>query len=147
MDWKYIAGFFDGEGSISHNGSGYRLTISQTNEEVLEAIRAFTKTGKVLSITKRKPHWKDSWVYNISKQKDIEKFLLKISPNLIVKKPLALKVLLNLKKIVKNQTIRERKSNSIRQKSRILRKKGYSYRQIGKTLNIDWGYARRLTLK
>ncbi len=48
MTWNYVVGFFDGEGSITKNGSGFRITIVQTNKEVLEEIKKFIQLGGVL---------------------------------------------------------------------------------------------------
>lgn len=54
MTWEYIAGFFDGEGSICHNGKGYRVTIVQTNQEVLDDIVQFSGVGSVIKNHKEK---------------------------------------------------------------------------------------------
>jgi hypothetical protein len=43
--------------------------------------------------------------------------------------------------------IKERRHRKIKFAAKILRKKGWSYRKIGKKLKIDWGYARRLILR
>ena len=58
MNWSYIAGFFDGEGSVAHNGKGFRITIAQTDLEILNLIKDFTGVGHVIEVTKRKKHWK-----------------------------------------------------------------------------------------
>ena len=60
MNWNYIAGFFDGEGTLTRTGSRYKIGITQTNKEVLEEIQSFTKIGLMHRIKKRKPHWKDA---------------------------------------------------------------------------------------
>ncbi len=147
MDWKYIAGFFDGEGTIAHNGKGFRITITQTNEDVLEAIRRFTSSGYIVEITKRKKHWKDSWLFYIAKQKDVYNFIANIKDYLIVKEVLAKKTLIQLKAYLK---VREKqrllKENRIKH-AKVLRMKGWSYRKMGKQLNTDYGYIRRLLLK
>jgi len=147
MTWEYIAGFFDGEGSITNNGKGFRVSISQTNQEVLEAIRSFVGFGFVIKTKKRKEYWKDCWVYYITKQKEVYSFLLKVSPFLIVEKRKAESCLPLLK-----ETVRKQQERQIRLKHRIktikkLRNKGLTYRAIGKQLGMDWGYARRLFLR
>jgi len=146
MDWQYIAGFFDGEGSITHNGQGYRISIPQSHQPVLDAIRAYSHVGKVFSLTKRQRHWKDAWVYAIARQKDVLFFLQHIRPFIIVKRKSVDQVLQKLPSIVNLQGQRAtlaawRRSEAIR-----LRQKGLSYRAIGKQIGIDWGYVRRLTL-
>ncbi len=74
------------------------------------------------------------------------KFLNKISPSLIVKKKKILKIIPELKE--KTAHIKEQKLKVIKRKqlAKKLREKGLSFREIGKRLGIDWGYARRLIL-
>lgn len=85
MNWQYIAGFFDGEGTITHNGKGFRITIPQTNELVLQKIRLFAGYGNIIYNPKRKSYWSDGWTYYIAKQSEVYKFLMKIKPFLVVK--------------------------------------------------------------
>lgn len=146
MTWQYIAGFFDGEGSIVTKRDGYALMISQTNEEVLNNIKNYTGVGNVYPITKRKEHWKDAWVYCVTDYHGTAKVLKGMLPHLVVKKKLAQKAIVQV-----NILLRER--NKILQKHRFrqneaikLRKKGLTFRAIGKILSIDFGYARRLIL-
>lgn len=146
MDWRYIAGFIDGEGTISARNNRFRITITQTNKEVLEAIRSFTQCGNVVEITKRKAHWKDSWVYFISKRENIHKFLIKIFPYLIVKKAEAGYAISKLKMELIKMKQKEEESEERKHLAKLLRNNGWSYRKIGKKLRIDWGYARRLIL-
>jgi len=147
ISWKYIAGFFDGEGSICHNGKGFRITVSQSSYGVLKDIKVFVGLGNIFETKKRQEHWKDSWVYYIAKQEDVYTFLMRILPFLIVKKKLALKTLPELKRNV--EQIKKRKNRTKKNiiQAKKLRKQGLSYRKIGKKMNIDFGHARRLTLK
>jgi hypothetical protein len=144
MTWEYVAGFFDGEGSIVYNGSGFRLTIAQTNFTVLDSIRKFAKVGQVIKVTKRQAHWKDSWVYYISKQEDILFFVKCIQSFSIVKKQKINIVLPKLISAVSYNQDKVLKRQLLAKTAKILRKKGLSYREIGKRLNIDFGQARRL---
>lgn len=144
MRWEYIAGFFDGEGSITHNGKGYRITIPQTNREVLEEIQKFVGAGYVFETNKRKEHWKDSWVYYIARQEEVYNFLLNIRGLVIVKRPLVEITIPILKKVVVRQHLKISTREKRMEKAKILREQGYTYRAIGKKLNIDFGYARRL---
>ena len=146
MNWNYIAGFFDGEGSVAHNGMGFRISIPQTSEEVLNKIRRFTKIGFVIPVKKRKSHWKDSWVYYIASKKDVYYFLNKAVLHLIVKKDLTLKVMSLLKKQLLRMQDKKKTHDKRKIEAKLLRLKGWDYRKIGKKLNIDWGYARRLVL-
>ena len=146
MTWNYIAGFFDGEGSIGHNGKGYRLTIPQTSYLVLEEIKNFTKKGDIIKTVKRKSHWKDNWVYYVARQKDVQIFLKKLLPHLIVKRKLAEQTILKLNLIVEAQKQKSLLAVFRKKQSILLRNNGLSYRQIGRKIGIDWGYARRLAL-
>lgn len=144
MNWGYIGGFFDGEGALYKHRRGFRVSITQANKEILETIRDFVGIGRICEITKRKPHWKDAWVYFIAKQSDVYKFLIKIRPKLILKKNLADEAIIiikrNLKEIEKEMARLEKRTREAKK----LRQKGLSYRAIGKKLGIDFGYARRL---
>jgi len=146
MNWSYIAGFFDGEGSVAHNGMGFRISIPQTSEEVLNKIRRFTKIGFVIPVKKRKSHWKDSWVYYIASKKDVYYFLNQAVPYLIVKKDLTLEAMSLLKKQLLRMQDKKKTHDKRKIEAKLLRLKGWDYRKIGKELNIDWGYARRLVL-
>ena len=85
MNWDYVAGFVDGEGSITRKGNRIRILISQTNKKVLNEIAKFSGTGFVYKLTKRKSHWKDAWVYAVIGNKNVYKFLKGLGGKLIVK--------------------------------------------------------------
>lgn len=146
MNWDYIAGFFDGEGTFGNYGSGYKISVTQTNKKVLEKIQSFTKLGHIHHLKKRKSHWKDAWVYYIAKQEDVYIFLNKILDKLVVKKETSSKALPKLRKKIKNRERQRIRTIKRKRQAKNLRKEGFSYRQIGKKLGIDWGYARRLIL-
>lgn len=146
MNWPYIAGFFDGEGTIAHNGKGFRITIPQTNELVLQRIKSFAGYGNIIYVPKRKIHWSDGWTYYIAKQSEVYKFLLKIKPFLVVKSNAVNKTLPKLEKILNQQKLKRKTYIYRKQKGKKLRQKGLTYREIGKQLGIDWGYMRRLIL-
>lgn len=147
INWSYVGGFLDGEGSIVKNGkTDYRIAISQTNEKVLNAIKSFTRVGNICQVKKRREHWKESWIYTVARQEDVLFFLRNVYPHLIVKKGVARTLISVLGRIVSAQ----RKKRSYLQKnikaSKLLKEKGLSYRAIGKKLKIDHGYVRRLIL-
>ena len=146
MNWSYIAGFFDGEGSLVYNGKGFRIIIPQTNEEVLISIKNFIGYGNIIYIKKRKAHWSDSWSYYIAKQTEVYDFIRKIKPFVIVKRDLITKTIPRLRTITNNQEKRKNLYIYRKREAKKLRNKGLTYRSIGKELNVDWGYARRLIL-
>jgi intein/homing endonuclease len=90
LDWKYIAGFMDGEGSIViySNRNLVSITISNTNREVLERIKDFTKMGHIYLDNRinRPVVWKQEYSYQIVAYKDVRMFLCKIKDYAIVKK-------------------------------------------------------------
>lgn len=92
MDQEYLAGFFDGEGSLiirfkkdDRYASGFQIKpnidIAQKNLEVLNKIKNDLKIGKIYYNKKEK-----LWHYDIYKFKDIEKFISTIKGKLIVKR-------------------------------------------------------------
>ena len=147
MEWRYIAGFFDGEGSLGHNGKGFRITIPQTNLEVLRAIQQYCGVGDIIKVTKRKPHWKDSWVYYVSTQKEVYYFLQNVRPWVIVKRSRVQGVLIELKKYLKRVAVKRRLMEKRLGRSIQLRRRGLTYREIGRRVEADHGYIRRLILK
>ena len=147
MNWSYIAGFFDGEGSITHNsGIGFRISIPQTNEEVLNEIRNFAKVGNIIALKKRRAHWSDSWIYYIANKKDVCMFLEKMLPYLVLKKIPVQTVVNSLKKQILEIKKRKRLHDTRKSKAKLLKLRGWNYRKIAKKLKMDWGYARRLIL-
>ena len=146
MNWPYIAGFFDGEGSLTHNGRGFRISIPQTNEEVLLSIKKFIGYGNIIYIAKRKSHWSDGWSYYIARQTEVYDFVKKIKPFVIVKKSLVIKIIPELENVVNNQKLKKKRYIYRKKETKNLRSKGLTYREIGKKLKMDWGYARRLNL-
>jgi len=146
MDWNYIAGFFDGEGSVTHNGKGYRITVPQTDEGVLVEICKFTKLGHVIKLRKREAHWKDSWLYYIANKKDVCRFLKKTRPYLVIKREKSVSAIKDLEKELIIMARKKKVHDRRKKQAKKLRSRGLDYRAIGKKLNIDWGYARRLVL-
>ena len=146
MNWHYLAGFFDGEGTITIRGKRCRVAITQTNKEILEEIRDFVGYGYVVEVKKRKPHWKDCWIYFISRKADMLHFFKNVYPFLILKKELAGDAIVQIEKDLIILQERIDKASKNRKMAKLLREKNFSYREIGKELCIDWGYARRLVL-
>ncbi len=147
MNWDYIAGFFDGEGTVGkYSESGYKIGISQSHKGVLKDIQNFSGVGNIHLIKKRKLHWKDAWIYYIAKQEDVYFFLTHILNGLIVKKERVSEIIPELKINAENSKKRRQKHLANKKMAKDLRERGCSYREIGKRLGIDWGYARRLIM-
>ncbi|MBI2003578.1 MAG: LAGLIDADG family homing endonuclease [Parcubacteria group bacterium] len=144
MNWDYIAGFVDGEGSITKKGNRIRILVSQTNKKVLDEIAKFSGTGFVYKVTKRESHWKDAWVYAVIGNKNVHKFLKSTKEKLIVKKKKAKSALRTLEDFFRKEKTRIGLKNYRIKTGKKLRIQGLTYRQIGKKLNTDFGYIRRL---
>jgi len=87
---EYVAGFFDGEGTVGITKSGYdkhvylRVSVSNTNLGILHTLKA--QFGGFLSLTgKKKPNWKASGEWIIGGKAAAE-FLRFIEPFVILKK-------------------------------------------------------------
>lgn len=133
MNIKYIAGFFDGEGSIVHIGGRVRLQISQTNKRVLMLIQDFFGFGVIYKLKKRKIHWKNAWVYVVTNNRDSRNALKKMIMHLVVKKQTAIKKI----KYLNKWFIEKRKWQKRSDFATFLVKKGLSYRQIEEKTGIS----------
>lgn len=95
MSWEYIAGFFDGEGSVSFNKRSrqYFLTFVQKDENVLQVIKAFLAENNIKAWygehTRTTAYQKNRTRYfdlRIVCHKCLIRLLTKITPHLIVKR-------------------------------------------------------------
>ena len=96
MNLAYIAGFFDGEGSVtiqrqkyrSKNRSGVQLflyiKISNTDKSILETMRAFFGAGHVCSNGLPKKNQRKSWQWQASASSALL-VLKKLRPSIILK--------------------------------------------------------------
>jgi len=102
-NWKYIAGFFDADGSITFHKKKSNIypeiIIGNTNKKVLESIKNLAGLGYIIKTNQHKrkssgiKSQKVLWFYTIGRQKDIRKFLKRILPFLIIKKEKAKKAI------------------------------------------------------
>lgn len=92
--WAYIAGLFDGEGSISMNQVNRKyctiqcsLRITNTNKQIIDWLsKTVPYSFKTIQHHKSRPNARDAWHFEIHKQKAIKKFLEKLLPYLKIKK-------------------------------------------------------------
>lgn len=132
MNIQYIAGFFDGEGSIVISKNRIRISLPQTNKEILEEIKKYFGVGNLTVLKKRKEHWKDAWSYYVSGSKACFKVLNELEPYLILKKDKAKKGLSFI------QEIKDKEQNKIERNKLAISyvNKGMSYRQVEKLTGI-----------
>ena len=145
MNWDYIAGFFDGEGSIHKNDqcsthNSYMIALTQNTVDVLKEIEKFLIKNNVKCWTSN--YKKKSRVYHlyISGYINVKRFLENIKNKIIVKENKVLNVL-NNEKWTKFKT---QYSDIEKDQIKILKKYGFSQRSIAKALNRDQGNISRL---
>lgn len=97
MHWAYVAGYFDGEGSVSMHkvkrGHGRGLTHTivwiNTHRGSLEAIQYFVKAGHIYE-RPMQPHQNfSSFVLQIQRRADVLRVLKAMLPHMIVKRAAA----------------------------------------------------------
>ena len=123
MTWEYIAGFFDGEGTIRNNKYGNKTSIgigitqSVFHGEVINEIKDFLDKEKIrVQVYIRNEPYKDKYKaqyrLEITSRASVKDFLLPIIENLRVKRDQAEKLLLfiNSCPIKGRLTLRERDS-------------------------------------
>jgi hypothetical protein len=90
VTWEYLAGYFDGVGSLSthhSNGKGwsYRFRISSHNLHLLEEIRTLLGTGSVsLDRSKRTPYYR----FEVGGLAQTNRILARLLPHLQAKRVL-----------------------------------------------------------
>lgn len=85
IEWAYIAGVFDGEGSLTTDNKdarNYRVSVVQKDHTLLYWIRQTVGAGYVQLVN----GGKDTGTYRLQRQRQVFEFLLAIHPYLIVKK-------------------------------------------------------------
>ena len=137
MNECYIAGFFDGEGSLTINKNRFRISIPQTNYEVLEKIKLFFNFGQIYKTKKQKEHHKDAWVYTITNNSDVLKFIKCIAIYLVVKKELIYSSIILLEKMVKEKDKINKQKDIDKIKIIELVNSGLSYRKIEKIIGFS----------
>lgn len=97
IDIRYIAGFWDGDGSItiqkqkwiSKNRAGVQhflcIKVSNTDKRILEEIKSYFNVGTVMSNGKSKAKNRQAWQYQ-SSANDAYKIIKKLYPYLVIKK-------------------------------------------------------------
>ena len=96
----WIAGFFEGEGSVNLRSGKYRnprVTIMQVEREPLDWIREWTGVGKVYGPYRqsKRPSTQPYFVYSIGKKVHVEEFIAAILPLLSKRRQAQVKRVLN----------------------------------------------------
>lgn len=83
LTWEYIAGFFDGEGSLSRHSQNkniWIISIAQNTANVLVKIKEFIGYGSIYYDSSGK-----NYKYQIFRRKEVADFVSQIAPFIIVK--------------------------------------------------------------
>lgn len=141
MNIDYIAGFFDGEGSFGLYGKIKRpkVSITQTDFDILEKIRIFLGMGQVYKLSKRKDNWKDSWIFTITNREDCLKFVKLIKPHLLLERKIkkAEEIIDELENYLENNKLYKSERDTLKQKVIELSLQGFSCREIEKKLPLS----------
>ena len=86
-------------------------------------------------------------MYYVSTQKEVYYFLQNVRPWVIVKRSHVRDVLIELKKYLKFVAVKRRLREKRLGRSIQLRRRGLTYREIGRRVEADHSYIRRLILK
>jgi hypothetical protein len=88
ITWAYVAGFFDGEGSLHMDRykSTVQIRIDNTFRRAVQEIRSFVGCGTISNLGRAKPHHKDRFRLTISNHVDVLRILEGMLPYLIVKR-------------------------------------------------------------
>jgi hypothetical protein len=74
MSAAYMAGFYEGEGCIDRTSKyGFRITIANTDLDVLQKFKKFAGCGTINPSKKYKSHHKDCWKYRVAKKADVKR--------------------------------------------------------------------------
>ncbi len=114
--YGYLAGIIDGEGCITI-GAGVKPTcinynalvlVQNTSKKLIDWLQS-NFGGQIYLSKKATEKTKEAWMWRITKQKDIETFLLSILPYLIIKREQA-KVLLKFVRLERTAPVESRKN-------------------------------------
>lgn len=81
----YLAGLVDGEGYIDVTGNSLRLTIANTDYNLMLYLKGLLGCGSIQKCTKGKIHWNQGYTYNLCAAQ-VRQLLKIIRPYLIIKK-------------------------------------------------------------
>ena len=103
---EYLAGFFDGEGSIgvykrkdAHKPK-FSVVVVNTNKQAITLFREFFQVGKIYPHRKNETHYKDSWRWIVAGRHEVEGVLKKLVGHLSVKQRDA-EIALNIIRMIK----------------------------------------------
>lgn len=138
MNWGYVTGFFDGEGSVylmkrRYQKRAIRIDISQKDIRPLLAIATFLKCKNINSTIREHGKPTEMKKLSIIRQKDAFNFLKKIKDIAIVKKEKIAEVINYVENYIpKYRTLTHKQENQIKR----LWSFGWSYKEIVKKVGL-----------
>lgn len=130
MNWDYVAGFLDGEGSIIIKPPRVRLYISNTDLNVLIKLKEFMNYGRVYEIKRKNNHgWKRQYGWELGNHKSCLKVLKKLKNKLIIKREKCAEAI----SYIENK----RWQGDYLSKNELKKFKNLSYRKIAKKLGVS----------
>jgi hypothetical protein len=136
MDWSYIAGFFDGEGSISSHSrnrrNSHQVQISQKfrEDQVLHRVAEFLREQGVCCKVNDRRGCPAGYLL-VCRHRSVKTFLEKCLPSLIVKRNKAIEL---LSKMESMQYRRDRITSELLGEAMTLYRQGKSWRQVGEEM-------------
>lgn len=132
----WAAGLLEGEGSFLVRGSTPCVRVTSTDLDVLERLQQIFG-GNIWQVTKRKAHWKDCWVWDVSGELSI-KCIKRVQPYLLKRRGLQAKEVLDRWQEISAERAEKAKARATRHQSMlVLRSAGLTHQQIAKELGVD----------
>lgn len=136
----WAAGLFDGEGTILINEHGIRVCLHMTDLDILETMKS-NFGGSLIPCKKAKDHYKDSWKWYLSNNKDTCDFLKIILPFLHSRRKDKAAQAISAYKILNDKNISEsNRVNLLRDKIKILAQNGLKHREIALIVKTSRSY-------
>ena len=154
MDWSYVAGYFDGEGSVCHhaNGRGRKTTglaWYNSHRKSLEMIRDFMSAGHLRERPIRSHQKAPVCVLTVSRRSDLLRVLDEMIPHLIVKREAAERLREYVQTSVRDESPGFGKIVAVptEQLAQWYHGEGKSYADIGRLVGVSPGAVARVFRK
>lgn len=147
MDWGYVAGYFDGEGTAfvgrieGSRPNRCSLSWANTHRESLEAIQVFIGCGSVRAHggNSKPSHYKPSYSLLVSRRLDMMRVANAMLPHVIIKRDKLIELLARIEKR-KDQSITW--GNLVRAGTEEIRRlywdEGLNLYEIGERFGVSW---------
>jgi hypothetical protein len=138
----WVAGLFEGEGTISINSHGVRASIEMTDIDVLENVKS-NFGGSLIEQKRRKgkEHYKISWRWQLTNSKEACEFLEVILPFLYSRRSVRVNEALKwYKESIRAKEIKAAKRQILLEEIKKLGETNISHKEIAIKLNVSRSY-------